>query len=72
MKINSFTLINAHFAQREISDFAQLEYPESSLRFFFHQNRFSQDQKCNHFWFFPNIFLKNDYKSLIIKRNAVM
>ena len=35
MKINSFTLINAYFAHREISDFAQLKYPESSLRFFF-------------------------------------
>ena len=35
MKINSFTLINAYFAHREISDFAQLKYPESSLKFFF-------------------------------------
>ena len=58
MKINSFTLINAYFAHREISDCAQLKYPESSLRLFFHQNRFSQHQKCNHFWFFLNIFFK--------------
>ena len=59
MKINSFTLIKAYFAHRGISDFAQLKHPESSLRFFFfHQNRFSQHQKCNHFWFFLNIFFK--------------
>ena len=35
MKINSLTLINAYFAHREISDCAQLKYPESSLRLFF-------------------------------------